>query len=240
LKTVEADNQTILHCSNCGASFFEPNGINRISILTAQKLSSDHAGDEISGEEKLCPRDKSVMKTVADDEAVPTNVTLLRCPTCRGIFAYPDDLWRFKSAQKAKLEFFKLWDKPLPTLRAVMLFSFFALISATIIIGGYSAASRRTTQTQAENVISHVNFTLSGRYLLLTFKTATPMTSSLVLSDKKTGKITTKVVSDQPATVHYLTISDINKRDEIYYVISAVDNSGSKVTTEEKRLAVTP
>ncbi len=136
MNLVVADNQNILHCPNCGGSFFEENGINRITVETAQKLAEDKTSDEVSGTEKKCPKDQTSLKPIFTDynrfqpisAPFPTDVTLLRCPKCQGIFAYPDDLIKFKQAQIAKIEYFKLWNIPLPSLKSVIILGATALI----------------------------------------------------------------------------------------------------------------
>src|SRR4030067_1508449 len=93
-----ADGQMILHCQNCGGTFFLDNGINRISLLSAQKLAFDKKINEIFSHDKSCPKDQTMLKPIQSEENIPPNTTLLKCETCNGIFAFPNDLVIFTKA----------------------------------------------------------------------------------------------------------------------------------------------
>ena len=131
-KTVNVEGLDVEHCPSCGGTFFDDNDINRISLATAQKFSTDETAESISGEEKICPRDGELM-TRLNKESIPQHITLLGCPKCKGIFAYPHDLLEFKQAQKAKVDFFKFWRVPLPSVQSVVVSAVFILISVSTI-----------------------------------------------------------------------------------------------------------
>ena len=238
MKVASYDNQLILHCANCGCTFFEGNGINRISEESAFKLSQDKQNDDISGQEKKCPKDKTMLTVKTSEESIPQDVTLLQCPKCKGIFAFPDDLLHFKKAQDTKLAYFKTWGIPLPSLRAVVVLSFVALVSATIFARFMLYDQGSLGSSQAQNLIKKIAFSKSGRYLFVYFNSSLPTASYILFKNTKTGEILNKPISKKPTTIHYATISDLTLTDSFSYQIVLVDQKGKKVRTEEKTLEI--
>ncbi|OGK14590.1 hypothetical protein A3H80_04325 [Candidatus Roizmanbacteria bacterium RIFCSPLOWO2_02_FULL_37_19] len=119
------------HCDNCGSTLFQPNQINRITLEDAQELAQMKRADSISGTEKFSPKDGSPLKRM-EDESIPQHVTLLKSEKTGEVFAYPDDLVNFKTAQEAKLNYYEVWHIPLPALRTVLIYSF--IIASTVSI----------------------------------------------------------------------------------------------------------
>ncbi|KXK11232.1 MAG: hypothetical protein UZ22_OP11002000438 [Microgenomates bacterium OLB23] len=96
LDSVEVD-----HCNFCGATLFDMNEINRITLTDARRLAEMKQSDVISGEEKLSPRDGSPLVRITND-AIPQFVTILHSPTTGEVFAFADDLVNFKKGAKCK------------------------------------------------------------------------------------------------------------------------------------------
>ncbi len=236
MKEMVLDSQNILHCKNCGTSFFAENGINRISLAAAQKLSEDRQTDEVAGTDKKCPKDQTVLKTMAG-ENIPPDVTLLQCPTCHGVFTYPDDLIKFKQAQEVKINYFKLWHLPIPALKAVLIFSLLTAVGLTAV-SHYNLLPQLSAPTRATDVAKTVHASRSGPYLFLSFTTPIPLISQISLIDKTTGKTLTKTVSAKPATIHYITTTDVNFSHQISYQIILTDEKGRKTKTEELSLTL--
>jgi hypothetical protein len=232
---VNLDKQNILHCDNCGASFFEENGINRISLSSAEKLAADKKTDEIEGQEKLCPLDHLPLIPLTDSN-IPENVTLLKCKKCQGVFAFPDDLINFKKAQTAKIEFFKAWSKPLPSLRTVLVISFTALILGSVLYQFNSFLKYSSAPSQASDLIKSVTLSKSGRYLFIFFKTPTPFKSRIIFQDLTVNKQTEKIINSSPATSHQLTTGDLNLEDQILYQIILTNSKGVEIKTDIKKI----
>ncbi len=232
LQNLNLDNQSVWHCSNCGGSFFEENGINRISLDSAQKLSSDRKTDEISANEKLCPKDKTILTRVLNDQAVPQDVTLLRCPTCSGIFAYPEDLMRFKQAQKVKVDFFKVWNIPFSPLQNVLVMSFVLLVTVSLYFGMQAVKEGTSQQLKASDILKNLSITASGRLVFVSFKTTNPFRSEIVFTDLTKDTTIRKTISQNPATLHTLTITDLPIENELNYQIVLYDNKGKEVRSE--------
>lgn len=231
------DKQSVLHCPNCGGSFFEQNGINRISLASALDLTRKKKSDEISGDKKFCPRDQAQLEILPhSEESIPSEVTLLRCPTCRGIFAFPDDLVSFKKAQEAKVNYFSLWHFPLSSIKTIVILSVVVFFSALFFTA--SLYSRPGEKTQAQDIIRNSYISRSGVYMFFSFQTTKPMRSRLSIEDKTTDSVIMKNIATKPQTMHTLTVSGLILQDELYYQIILIDTQGREIKTEWKRLNV--
>lgn len=238
LKKVELDNQFILHCENCGSSFFEQNGINRISVKSARQLASDKKETIIKGEQLACPLDSSMMIPIQNEDAIPVDVVLLRCPSCYGLFAHPEDLLKFKRAQNVKIRFFKVWSKPLPSLQAVLVFGFIGFMILTVALSVANLENKRLSTTSAEDQISNIYAKQTADFIFFSFRTSQPYRSSVKFIDKKTGETVVRQASENFNTLHTLTIKELNTQDELFYQILLEDQHGDKVTTQETRLPI--
>lgn len=228
------DNQHVLHCGNCGSSFFEENAINRITQLSAKKLADDKKSEDISGQKKVCPLDHEALYPLEESEAIPQNVTLLKCRRCHGIFSYPDDLVRFKQAQKAKIEYYKVWVKPLSSIKSVAVISLTIFIIGTVIYQSSMFINRFSFPSQATDLITKINLTSSGRYLMIFFKTKTPFQSKIIFQDRTLNQVHEKIINDQPQTIHQITTGDLNLDNEVWYQIILTDEEGKQIKTELK------
>lgn len=236
MSLVTADNQTFLHCSNCGASFFEKNVINKISLSTARKIAEDKLTDEVFGQEKRCPKDETILKPITNQpEAISPEITLLSCSKCHGIFTYPEDLVNFKEQQQAKISYFKAFKKNF-SFRVVFVLSFLAIATATVLTQGNRFLNSLSSKTQASPIIKKVDFYRSSRLLLVFFKTEVPFISKIIFFDKTINQEIIKTVSETPKTTHQITVSDLNLNNDLWYQIVLIESNGREIKTELKKL----
>ncbi len=238
LKTVSMDNQTVRHCSRCGGSFFEENGINRITLSSALKLARDKKVLRITGETKECPIDDTPMPQIRNEELIPAGVALHRCPVCRGIFTYPDDLLRFKRAQKVKLQFFKLWGKPLPSTQTILVLSFLSVVSASLVASLITTQQEKGSYSQAAELIVNPTFTNYNGALYISFTTRAPATSQIDIIDQDTHEIISRTINDHVSTVHLVSIQTIDLSHRFTYQITLTDAHGKTVKTKEAEMKV--
>lgn len=241
LNTRLVDNQAILYCLNCGGCFFEENGINRISLRSAEKLASEVKNilnKQSAYPKNLCPKDNSPLAAINNEDTVPTNLNLLRCPQCHGIFTLPHDLVAFKKAQKAKVNYFKLWNIPTPSISALLVFNFILVMTIAIISGALLNQRSIGTIQQAKDLITSVTASKSGRYLFVYFKTSQPLRSDIIFFDATLNTTVRKNVSEKPAVTHQLTTGDIALEDIIYYQIVLIDKNGRETMIERVRLTL--
>ena len=207
------DNEIVLHCSTCGSSFFDKNGIDKITKSSVSILTEDAQGQYVLGNQKVCPKDKSVLLEKVDP-TLPKNTVLLQCPSCEGIFAYPDDLLKYKGIkppQPLASGAFKL----LPVPKSLFLLASFAVLTVALLLNTGSFS----TSTRASNVIGKVYLVTSGSLLSVSFKTQVSETSAIVFYDvnrKETGRY---VISSEPKTVHVGTLRGFDKNRDAFYAI---------------------
>ncbi|MEI6533332.1 MAG: zf-TFIIB domain-containing protein [Candidatus Roizmanbacteria bacterium] len=230
------DYQYILHCSNCGASFFEENGINRITLETAKKLDEEKNGNFILGNHKLCPKDDNPLVMLTNDEAIPQNVSLFRCNQCNGIFGYPEDLVKFKEAQKAKIEFFRVWQMPLPSLKSVMVMGIMAVVTVSLFTSFISYNLKQTTSSQASDIIKNIYISQSDRYVFISFKTSQKYKSKITFYNTTTNQSFTKNISEILTDVHSITTTAVNLNGTIDYQIILIKENGQEIQLEKHKL----
>lgn len=204
----------ILHCPNCGGSFFEENEINRISLPEAKTIAADKKTGFISATPKLCPKDNLPMKAI-QEESVPQFVTLLKCEKCQGVFAFPDDLVNFKKAQQTKLNFFKVWQLPLPSLKSVLVYSFLILTTVSLLSSFYVVNVRQSLQTQADDVVKSIKISTVNNITVIYFITKVPFQSEVVFFNQQTGQEIRRIISKEPSKTHFLTVGDIAPSENI-------------------------
>ncbi len=233
---VNVDNQVVLHCPNCGGSFFEENGINRISATSAARLALDKKNQTVLGLRKTCPKDNTPLLALQNNEAIPPNITLLHCSTCQGIFAYPDDLLNFKKAQRVKVDFFKIWQMPLPSLKAVLVLTLTAIFFISLFSTYNSFLNRASRQIEAEDLIKKIDISKSGRFLLITFSTNGDFRSNIIFKNSVSGETIEKSVSSDFRKIHFLVTDEINLDENYTYQIILYDVRGIETKVEEKAL----
>ncbi len=238
LRAYHLDNQSVFHCRNCGGTFFDENGVNRISLRSSVQLAADRKNDEISGDQKRCPKDGNRLLAILNDEAIPHEVTLLRCQSCRGIFVYPEDLVRFKKAQGAKVDYYKMWQTPLSSLRTVIVLTFIMVISAGLYFTYNTIQNNTARRLQAADQIKNMSITVSGRFLFMTFQTATAVRSQIILNDKTINKKIVKNIADKPTKTHVFTTTELNLADEITYQIVLYSQNGTTIKTPARKLVI--
>ncbi len=236
MKEERLDNQNVLHCLNCGGSFFIENGINRLSLKNARQLNEDKQTDDITVGDKFCPKDFSLLSAITNDEAIPQDVTLLRCPTCFGIFVYPEDLVKFKRAQGIKIEYLKTWHHPFSPLKTVLVLSFVLIMSTAILLSFNALEHGFSPQPQAADLLKKVVISSSGHYIFINWQTTTPLRSQIVFIDKSRKISLTKTVSQTPTTSHTLIVTELDPTDNLYYQIILYDRAAVPIKTHIKKL----
>lgn len=234
MRSVVLDNQEILHCANCGSSFFEDNGINRISIDRARQLAKERYKQGLTPSYKPnCPRDEAVLKLLSNTEAIPPTVRLYQCPECLGILAPADDLELFKRAQLSKLDYFKAWGLPLGSLRGVLAIGLLFLLSGSLYWSYNSINREAIIRSEADGLLQNIDVSFAGRYMFIGFKTNTPLKSSILIEDKETRRIITVPVSATLKTIHTVTLTAPANTDNFIYRVRIQDKDGRTVETKQ-------
>ena len=233
MRSIDLENQEILHCANCGATFFEDNGINRIDILKARDLAKERYNNNVVMPQKpVCPRDETELKLVSGTEAIPTTVRLYMCHTCQGVLASAEDLEKFKRAQLAKLDYFKSWNMPLGSVRSVLAMGLLVLLSGSIYWTYNTVSKEATIRSEAEGLINNIDVSYNGRYMFVAFKTKTAVRASLVIDNKTTNNVTVVPISAGTQTLHTVTIARPSTNETVLYRVRLEDRDGRVVDTK--------
>jgi Zn finger protein HypA/HybF involved in hydrogenase expression len=238
MQELTMDLQHVAHCGHCGASYFEDDGINRISIEKVEKLSRDITED-VTDEPavKLCPYDNAALAPIHNPDAIPSHVTLYACPTCHSILATIQNLIDFKQAQDAKINYIKVWRMPLGSLKNVFAIFVLAALSVGIYYTYQGTQQTSMMRTEAAQSINNVTVVRSARFGILSFTTSQPYRSSVILINKTTGTSTTVAASDVESTTHTATFSLPNETDVVYYTIE-LTSGGRSVNSPEAPLEI--
>lgn len=236
MKKEHADSQTFWHCGTCGSTFFEQNGINRISQQTARKIGADKTEVIDLPPELSCPRDESVLIRITDEDAVPTEVELFRCPSCYGLFASATALVHFKKAQRAKIQFFKIWGKPMPSPRAVLAFGIIGALAISFALSVSTSYMRTGQNARADQEISNILLTPVGRSVSISFITSVPFTSEVIIKDGKSSESQTIVFSKDQTRVH-IGIATVPEtwKDPTYQIV-LTSSKGKKILSDPELL----
>ncbi len=232
LDEMTLDQQRIAHCANCGATYFDEDGINRITLDSAQRLAESKKVHAPEPAIKPCPYDNSALMPAHNPEAIPSHVSLYLCPTCHCVLASAQDLLEFKQAQSAKINYIKTWRMPLGSLRNV----FAVFVMAALSVGMYytyqSAMRMNTMKTEASQTIQNVTISRSSRFGIVSFRTNKPYRSSIVLINKTVGKTIIVPAAKDEATIHTASFSLPNETDIVYYRIRLISTTGETDSAE--------
>ena len=236
MQVLNFDNEIILHCSTCGSSFFDKDGIHAISKSSAQKLSEDAQGHYVLGNQKACPKDGAILVQKLDDPSITKNTILLECPSCKGIFAYPDDLLKYKGVREPS-PISAASMKLLPAPRTIFMLSVVAVLSLAFLMNITSVSQNFSTGTRADEQIKKIRVDSDRKagYVFVAFTTESEQTATIIFTDKTTGKEYREEISKSPKRTHTFTTSKIDLSHDITYKIILGD---AKKPTVEKRLEV--
>lgn len=227
-----ADNEIVLHCTTCGSSFFDKGGIDKITSSSAKQLSEDAQGQYILGNQKLCPKDNSILFEKVDAN-LPKNTVLLECPTCDGVFVYPDDLLKYKGLTSPKplsASAFKL----LPAPKGLFMLASFAVLTLAVLLNIPSLSNLGSSNARAEKIVGKVYLSESGPLLSVSFKTEVSETSTIVFYDQNRKETGRYVISSQPKKIHVGTVRGFDKERDAFYtlVFSKTSTSIAEVMLE--------
>ncbi len=236
MKVENFDNEIVLHCQTCGSSFFDKDGIKHISAASARKIAEDAQGHYVLGNKKLCPKDQTELTQKENDPLLPKNTVILECPNCKGVFAYPDDLLKYKGVRDLS-PMSAVSMKLLPAPKTIFMLSFVAVMSLAVLMNFGTLSQNFSTSSRADEQIKKIliNSDPQKRYLFMDFVTESAVTSKIVFKDRSTEEEITKEVSIEPKTAHKLVTGELDLSHEIYYQIYLGD---STKPTEEKKLEI--
>ncbi len=227
------DNEIVLHCATCGSSFFDKGGINKITQKSAQILTDEAQGQYVLGNQKLCPKDKSILLEKVD-ATLPKNTILLECPSCEGIFAYPDDLLKYKGVKESTpltSGAFKL----LPAPKSLFMLASFAVLTVAVLLNTGSFSTNTRAGNSTVNKV-FMNTASNATVLTISFTSTLSEPAKIILYgvDESGSRYVTKeqdipppakTSADAKNSVYSVTVREFDKKRDVFYVIQFASTS---------------
>jgi len=226
-------NQKIVEeCLNCGGHFLENYLVDSISNETARNIDSVIPKDpHIQAANPVCHKCGQVMSSIRDGESVPQTVTVFQCPNNHGDFYPKGQLYLFKKAEQAKINYHKLWGIPLKTAFAVIV-PVFILFSAVTILPKVinELNTSQENRVKASEILTPPLVTqISDSHVLISFSTHKKFTTSIKFVE---GKKETIIISETPDNNHLISVDNLNASTTYKYVL-VLDPDGQNITTSE-------
>lgn len=216
-------------CLNCGAHFLENYLVNFISVETARNIDSVLPKKQVPlTSEPKCHHCGQVMFAIKDD-AVPQTVTVYNCPNGHGDFFPKGQLFLFKKAQDAKINYHKLWGIPLKTAFAVIIPLFIVFTSITVLPSVVRELNKsQENRVKASEILTAPLITpISDTQVLISFSTVNQVSTTITFIK---GLNKTFPVSEIPEKNHLLSVENLSPSTTFEYII-VIDPQGKNIKT---------
>ncbi len=235
ITTVARGRLEVDHCYFCGGVWFDHYEINRFPMKEALQLSRVATAVDLNlvkGNNE-CPRDGSLL-TQARNESIPPDISVLVCPKCGGSFVNKSDLITLKKAQKLKLEYFKAWKIPIPSLSSFLIPSFLLIITslAVVLTGSYYTKQREEIRIKASELIGVPTvITSQPNLVVISFTTTVPALTSIAYYEEGAKEPHTIPVSVNPETKHIVILKNLNSGKNYKFKIYLEEASGKIISS---------
>lgn len=225
------------HCSFCGGAFFDRFEINRIPYQEAAKLAAYHprpSKQPLTGSGN-CPKCAVKLERLAG-ENVPSDVYVFQCLDCHGTWFSPKQLEKFKDAQQTKIDYFRKWRIPLPSLDSVFIqVLLLAFLAAGVFLSVSKIQQSQESRTKAYEALAqppYVALSENKQKAEIVFATEEPAKTEIIFYYNKPFGAVTLPVSAIPDTFHRVALTDLQAGKEYFYKIRIITAEDS-LTTEE-------
>jgi hypothetical protein len=149
------------------------------------------------------------------------------------MLAAADDLELFKRAQLSKLDYFKSWNMPLGSLRGVLAIALLLILSGSLFWSYNTIQQVATIRSEASDLINNIHVSRTGNYMLISFRTKTPLRASLITDNLTTHKITVTPISNGLTRLHTISVTRPAGSDLVKYRIKLQDGAGHTIETRD-------
>lgn len=215
---------TLDYCNSCGGIWSDQGEVNFIKpdeltpLLTVLPKNGQHRIYEF----QYCPRDRTQLAPFSG-ESVPRDLLLFHCSKCNGIWFPENTLVNFKSAQSAKVNYFKQWNIPLHTVYAVLLpILFIAVLGIGLGISLIGVNQNTENRTSAKEMISKPMVLVSDEGVTITFTTQQAVMTKISYFTQPTIK-NEIWVSSTPSLTHMVTIKNLEAKKKYSYQIELIN-----------------
>lgn len=237
VKTHSGGRTELDQCPFCGGIWFDHFEANQVPLPEIKKLASQtpelqKALDSSFGESK-CPH--CLVPLVAlRSESIPKHLNVFSCPQCRGNWFSQKNLLEFKVAQKAKVNYFKLWQIPLPSTFSVLLPVLIMLaLSLTIpaVLINLKGGREEIRIKAGEVIIKPTVINLNPTTVIITWATTAPVTSEIKYWTQDL-KPQTRAVSQNFSTNHTVELKNLSPRMLYFYQLLLKDRQNHPILSE--------
>ena len=223
--TAQTGRVTLDYCNACAGIWSDQGEVNFIkeSELSPLLQLLPRKGTHLPIQLLHCPKDHSQLELLQAD-SVPRDVIIYRCGVCNGKFFPEGMLPAFKSAQNAKIDYFKSWKIPLHSIYAILL----PLLVIVVLGGGLVATiigvrENTDSRTQAKDIITKpLVIRLSENETLISINTENPSTVKLKYW-MTTEEVNEVWVSDVLQTKHNITLNQLEANRDYFYQIEMLE-----------------
>ncbi len=215
-------NRTIDHCMQCGGTWFDPFDAIGLPFHEIVRLADESVQPKtptFSTEHPQCPRCTIALESF-QGEAVPAGVSFFQCNKCRGIWATQRQSQSYPFIPKSELPAPATpWSVSfIPTIAIVMLIF-------TTFLTVHNAQQSQNAQTNASQKVRQLSIeSVSPSSLTVSFRTATPMKSSITITTD--GFALTQDISNDLKTIHGTVVTGLPRASSFRYDIELTDENG--------------
>lgn len=217
---------TLDYCSTCGGvwtefggqiNFLRPEELNPLNNLLPYKPLHPNFSTN------LCPKDRQRLELLKG-ENIPYDVDIYRCNKCSGVWFPEGALRQFKEAQQTKIDYYKVWKIPLPSIYTILL----PMILLFVLLGGMiftilGIKKGTDVRTRAQGVISKpLVISPEENQVIISFTTEKASVSKIkywiILQE-----VTELWVSSSPKTTHTIQLKNLKPNKSYSYQIMLVE-----------------
>lgn len=223
--TIPVKGSTVIldYCGYCGGVWTDHAETNFFTLQDLNTLHNvlPHAPKKALTGSHKCPHDNREL-TRLEHESVPLGTSVLHCATCGGNWFPYGELARFKKAQKAKVDYFKVWGIPLHSMYAVLLPLFVVAVLSTGMLGAViGIRNQQNLQSQARDVIGKpivIKGSAPGE-IIISYTTSSSLQSSITYWNNPIEQKTVPV-SQEERQSHMIKLEDLITKTTYFYTIT--------------------
>ncbi len=169
---------TYHQCPVCDGSWLDAFNTNYLSTEDLASKGVAFKGSPAAAP-PICPQCEELLIMTHGDN-IPQDVQTWKCPNDHGYFFPKGELFKFKKAQEAKINYFKLWNIPLPSVASVLLAAFiFFIVSLSLV----NIGQRQIYQLQAQNILKSQEAFVADTSVTIAATTTIKTTATLHVGD---------------------------------------------------------
>jgi len=224
-------------CPFCSGIWFDHFETNQVILSEIKRLAQEKPKtkiDQTIGQGK-CPHCLAPLVPI-QSESVPKHLNVFTCPQCRGNWFSQKNLLEFKVAQKAKVNYFKLWRLPLPStfsvLLPILILTVITLSIPVTLINLKDKEQREEIRIRAnEIIIKPTVINLNQTSVIVTWVTTTPVFSEIKYWTKSMLP-KTLIVSLAPSANHTIELKNLLPNTLYFYQLIVIDQSNRQIPSE--------